>query len=343
MKPKYPLAIVLALALVAVSWTAAFSAEELVVSSYGGSFADNTKTCRVAGFEKQTGAKVTVVVGTSVETLAKLRAQKGSPQIDVAYMDEVVAVQAKAEGLLEKMDYGKLSNFRDIYPSAVDKDGMMVAQMYAATILAYNPKVIRTQPTSWNDLWNPAYKGKIALSDITGTAGVQFLIAAAHLRGGALQNLDPGFKAIKELMPGVVNLYTHADQLVSLLERGDVVLAPWYHDRIGAAAAKGVPVAASYPKEGGVGILPMVQIVKGSKKLDLAHKYINYLLSEESQQCFAEKQFAGPVNRKVKLDPKLAEVVPYGPAIEKLYFPDVSYIAANRPAWTERWNKEIVR
>ncbi len=234
-----------ALGVAAPGTTAAAAAQELVIAVYGGSFADDTRTCHVAAFEKATGAKAALVLGSSVQTAARLRARKGNPDVDVAYMDLEVAVQAKAEGLLEKIDLGRLGNLKDVVPSAYDPEGYYVGFMTAATVIAYNPRAVKTPPTSWADLWRPEFRGKLALGDITGTSGLHFLLEAARIRGGSLENLDPGFAALKELRPHVVTFYTQADQIVSLFERGDVVIAPWYPDRIGSAAANGVPVAVS--------------------------------------------------------------------------------------------------
>lgn len=319
-------------------------ANEITVAMYGGSFADMTKKCYIEPFEQMYNAKVNVVIGTSVENLAKLRAQKNNPQIDVAYMDWSVALQAKNEGLIEKLDPANILAMADLYEKAIDKDGYIVAQLFAATGIVYNTEFVKEPPTSWKDLWDPKYKGKIALSDITGTAGYQTLLMAAKIHGGDITNLDPGFEAIKKLKDSIVTFYTHADQLVSLLERGEVWIAPWYHDRAAFTQQKGVPVAFVFPAEGSVAILPGLTIVKGTQNKALAEKYINLILEAEGQKCFAENMFEGPVNKKVKLDPELAKKMPYGQEqIERMYVPDYAYVSEHRGAWTERWNKEITR
>lgn len=319
------------------------SAQELVVGVFGGSFADNTKLCHVAPFEQATGAKVRLVLGSSVQNVARIRATKGNPDLDVAYMDLAIAVQAKGEGLLDRIDTAKVANYADVYPSARDSDSRFVGMMYGASAIAYNPNVIKTPPTSWADLWKPEYKGKVAIGDISGTSGLHMLIAAARLNGGSLDNIEPGFKAIAELKPNVVMWYSQADQIVPLFERGEIVIAVWYPDRVGAAAAKGLPVATSFPKEGAIGILPTVSIPVGSKNKALAERFIDVLLSPSGQKCFAERQYAGPVNQKVQLDPKLAAHLPYGESVGKMYFPDPEKTAKSHPGWTERWGREIAR
>lgn len=326
----------------AVLLTAPSAAQDLVIATFGGSFAEDTKTCHIEPFEAMTGAKVILSLGSSVDTAAKIRATAGDPEIDVAYMDASIAQQIKAEGLLETLPFDTMVSFEAVAPQAFDRDNTFVNFMTAATVIAYNPELIDA-PTSWNDLFDPAHAGKIALGDITGTSGLHFLLAVNRMKGGELDNQDAGFAAIKELMPNVVMLYTQADQLVPLFERGEIVMAPWYPDRAGSAADSGVPVAVAYPEEGAIGIQPTVSVPKGSGNVDLAMQYIDILLSAEAQACFAEKKYAGPVNTEVELSDRVKAVVPFGESYDNLWYPDTEMIAEKRPDWTQRWQREIAR
>jgi len=319
------------------------SAEELVVATFGGTFVENSKKCHAAAFEKATGSSVKYVLGSSVQTMAKLRAAGARAEFDVAYMDSQIVKQAKAEGLLQPLEPTKLGHWGDLYDASRDKDGYWVSMMFAGTVITYNTNLVKTAPTSWADLWKPEWKGKLAIPDISGTSGQQFLMAAARLNGGSIENIDPGFEAIKRLKPNVQMMYTQPDQIIPLLERGDIALAVWYTDRTGAAAAKGVPVAAAYPKEGAIGIVPTVSVPKASQKRDLAQMYIAALLSPEGQLCFAQSQFAGPTNRKVQLPADLAKLVPFGDLVQRMYFPDTDFVARKFPEWSERWGREIAR
>jgi spermidine/putrescine-binding protein len=318
-------------------------ADELVVATFGGTFVDNSKKCHATAFEKATGSSVKYVLGSSVQTMAKLRAAGARSELDVAYMDSQIVKQAKAEGLVQPLESAKIAGWNDLYDASRDKDGYWVSMMFAGTIITYNTNLVKTPPTSWADLWKPEWKGKLAIPDISGTSGQQFLMAAARLHGGSVENIDPGFEAIKKLKPNIQMMYTQPDQIIPLFERGDIALAVWYTDRTGAAALKGVPVAAAYPKEGGIGIVPTVSVPKASQKRELAQKYIATLLSPEGQLCFGQSQFAGPTNKKVQLPPDLAKLVPYGPIVERMFFPDTDLVARKFPEWSERWGREIAR
>lgn len=339
----FPLALAFVTALTVAAVAPSAQAQQLVVATFGGVFADDTKTCNIAPFEKATGVKVALQLGNSVQHAAAIRAMGGHPTYDVAYMDNSLATQLNNEGLLAPIDVSKLTSYPDLDKSAFGPGNSYVAFEVSATAITYNPKAVDPPPTSWNDLFDPKYKGRIALGDITGTSGSQFLMAVNKMRGGTLDNMDPGFAALKELAGNSVTFYTQADQLVSLFQRGDIVMAPWYPDRTGAQIDKGLDLAVAYPKEGAVGIKPVLAIPKGAPNPDLALKYVDAVLSEAGQGCFSARQYAAPVNMKVQLSDKVRKFVATGDAYKNLYFPDPLAVASHLVEWTHRWQREVTR
>lgn len=322
--------------------TSSVHAQELVVGSFGGSFADNVKACHIEAFEKATGAKVSLKLGNSSQFAAAIRATGGKSDMDVVYIDNSLAVQTHNEKFNEKIDRSKLKSAQDVIPTAWGKDDSYVVAMVSATALVYNPKMVKAPPTSWLDMFDPAFTGKYVIGDISGTSGWQFLLALNKIKGGTLENIDPGMEAIKPLAKGSSVLYTQADQLLALFERGEIAIAPWYPDRAGVAMDKGMSLAVAYPKEGAVGILPAVIIPKGAKT-DLAHKFVDQVLSAEGQKCFSERAYIGAVNTKVQLSDKLQKIVPFGESLQKAWFVDPEVIAANTANWTRRWQREVAR
>jgi putative spermidine/putrescine transport system substrate-binding protein len=330
-------------AILCAAFGTAQAQQELVVGAFGGSFADNVKACHVEAFEKATGAKVSLKLGNSSQFAAALRATAGKPDMDVVYIDNSLAAQTHGEKLNEAIDKSKLKSAADVIPTAWGKDDSYVVAMVGATALVYNPKLVKAPPTSWLDIFDPAYAGKYAIGDISGTAGLHFLLALNKLKGGTLENLDPGFEAIKPLAKGSPVLYTQADQLLALFERGEIAIAPWFPDRAGVAMDKGLSLAVAFPKEGAVGILPAIMIPKGTAKTDLALKFIDQVLSAEGQACFSERAYLGAVNTKVMLSEKVQKIVPQGESLQKAWFIDPAIIAANVATWTRRWQREVAR
>src|SRR5512134_2043212 len=107
-------------------------AEELVVATFGGTFVENSKKCHATAFEKATGASVKYVLGSSVQTMAKLRAAGARAEFDVAYMDSQIVKQAKAEGLLQPLEPAKIGHWNDLYEVSRDPGSQWVSLMFSA-------------------------------------------------------------------------------------------------------------------------------------------------------------------------------------------------------------------
>lgn len=317
-------------------------ADDLVVGLFGGSFGRAAQTCHIAPFETASGHTVIVQEGNSAQFAATVRATAGDSDFDVVYIDNSFASQLAAETLLQPLDRARLSQAANLVDGAFGADDHFVQYQWGATALAYNPADFETPPDSWQDVFDLAEKGKVVLPDIAGTAGVHFLIAAARLHGGDIDNLTPGFEAIARIAPKVAAYYTQADQVVSMFERGEASIAPWYPDRAAAAADAGVPIAIAYPKEGAIGIKVTMIIPKGANNADGAYAYIDNALSAGVQKCFAENMYAGPVNKDVTLEGASARAVP-PEMFGKLYFPDPEMIANNVADWRQRWQREITK
>jgi putative spermidine/putrescine transport system substrate-binding protein len=321
--------------------TPALAQQSLTVATFGGSFLDDTKTCVIAPFEAASGAKTAIQLGNSVQIAAAIRAMGGHPTYDVPYMDNSLATQLKNEGLIETLDTSKLTAYPDIDKAAFGPDNSYVTFEVSSTAIVYDPKVVTTPPTSWNDLFDPKFKGHMALGDITGTSGIQTMLAINRLKGGTLDDVKPGMAAMKTIVPDAVTLYTQADQLLALFQRGDISMAPWYPDRAGSAIDKGYSLAVAYPKEGAVGIKPVLVIPKGTPNADLALRYVDTVLSRHAQTCFTEKQYAAPVNLTVKLSDKVSRIVATGDDYKRLWFPDPQAVATHLPEWIHQWQREV--
>ncbi|HSB67677.1 MAG TPA: extracellular solute-binding protein, partial [Anaerolineales bacterium] len=83
-----------------------------------------------------------------------------------------------------------------------------------------------------------------------------------------------------------------------------------------------------------------VGILKGTKNLDLAQKWIDFMLSPTFQESMPAQMYVFPVNLNAKLDPTIEKylVIPKNPAVIS-----PGDIAANREAWITAWTQTILR
>src|SRR5215472_5250534 len=90
----------------------------LVVASFGGSWERDLRADLIVPFERDKKVQVDYVVGLSTETLARLKAQKDNPQMDVIMLDDVLTAEAASLGLLEKLTPAEVPALKDIRKEA---------------------------------------------------------------------------------------------------------------------------------------------------------------------------------------------------------------------------------
>ena len=327
-------------ALVAASANAAV---ELTVIVYGGSFEAGWKKAVIEPFEAANpDIKVRIATGLTMETVAMMRAQKGEPKIDVVMMDEVGAAQAQAEGLYQPLDTKAIPNMAKLYPQFRTAGDPYTKFMYVSQVIAYDKRVVKSPPQSYQDMWKPEYKGKIAIPNINTTHGTMFLMMAANMNGGSVQNIEPGFAAIKKLKPSILTFWNQHAQVSQLFTQGDIVMTTWTSDRAQGLIDSGGNIGWTIPKESAYVIDSTIGIAKGTRNLDAAQKYIDFVLSERAQEANAKFTYLTPVNREAKLDAATAAKLPAGEAtLKRLLTADWGAVTKARPKWVDRWNCEI--
>ena len=324
------------------------ASREVVFLGFGGTHEKNMKERVLPAFEQKHDARVIYVTGTMAANFARVQAQKGRPEADVLWNNDLVHVTGKRMGLFEKLDAQRVTSLKDVYGVARDTDGIGVMQGLQAEGIEYNAKVFRDKgwapPASWNDLWKPELKGRVGLYAGT-NAYTQYLIATiARLEGGNERNVDGAFRRFRDLAPSAPTFPVAPAELDNLFKQGEVWIAANGSSRVYELQLAGFPVDFAYPKEGAVIFGNWFDVVKGAPHPELAQELVNYLVSPEAQALFAKHVFFGPINRETKLDPETARRVPFGPEqIGKMLKLDFAAMNDNVAKWTERWNKEIER
>ncbi|MBO0741928.1 MAG: ABC transporter substrate-binding protein [Hyphomicrobiaceae bacterium] len=317
----------------------------LIVAGYGGSFEQTMRKEVFPGFEAKHGVKIEYVAGNSTDTIAKLQAQKGNQQIDVAIVDDGPMYQAIQLGFCGEIADLPAAN---LFDAARFKNDQAVAIGLVATGLMYNTKYFAehgwTAPTSWNDLKDPKFKQLIVIPPINNTYGLYTLMMFARMNGGGEKDIEPGFKVMKEAVNANVLVYEPSPgKMTELFQSGQAVLAVWGSGRVQSFANSGFPVDFVYPKEGAVTLLASACPIAKPQASTLASEFIKALLEPSLQLVLLRDYGYGPVNKRVVVPPGLGTMAPLGERAAKLINPDWDAINADREAWTKRWNREVER
>ncbi|MEV4475561.1 ABC transporter substrate-binding protein [Nonomuraea sp. NPDC049504] len=319
----------------------ATSQDRLVVAGYGGSYQEVFEQAVLPDFEKACGCEVTYIAGSSTDTVAKLKAQKDAPQIDVALIDDGPQAQAAQEELLAALDPKVVTRLGEVEKVARLPGDIGVGFALTATGLAYNGKWYEDNglpaPKRLSDLAHPKLKGKVVLPSISNTYGVGALMLAAREGDGSVES---GFAGVEKVAANAFTFDTTADVSNYFLQ-GQAVASVWGGSRVETLADKDFPITFVYPEKGAIPLLATANVVKGAPHADLAQKFVDALLQPGIQHDLAAKGYDGPVVADAMLEPALAKRVVTSERAATMRPLDWKDVNARRAAWTDRWTKEV--
>jgi putative spermidine/putrescine transport system substrate-binding protein len=260
-------------------------------------------------------------------------------------LDDVGVFSLNREGLLDKLDLSRMPNAKDIYPTYVIDGGFGMGFYTYITTLLYNSEHGQA-PKSWNDLWDPRYKGKVLTPTITDTQALLFTVMAARLNGGDLDNLAPAWPKLQAFRPQVYAFIENRALDAEALQNSEAALAvdiPYYFKPY---IDRGYKIAMTTDlKEGYFSISGSVALVKGGKgDRELAYAFINQALAPQAQAGLAQDLWYGPTNQKAQLSPEVAPYVVHTPEQYRSAIQlDRLKLIDKRPEILENWNRILSR
>ncbi|MCU0906197.1 MAG: extracellular solute-binding protein [Rhodobacteraceae bacterium] len=312
--------------------------EELVVTTYGGSWEQFWRDTLIPGFTAATGVTPRVDTGLGRVYTTNIRAAGvDAPPYGVVMTNEIFATVLRGEGYFEQLDQSLLPNYADLHPVATRAaQGGGVVGMISPIGLGYRTDLV-SAPKGWGDLWtNPEYKGRIGLYNIVNTAGKMMVMLTSRLYGRDIYDMDAGFAKLKELGQVIQTDFNMSTAFAA----GEVAIAPFDFGEIARLRNQGLPVDCIIPEEGMMMWDQTFSIAKNIAARDAAYAYLNYILSPAAQELLLREFFVTPVNTKVAVPPDLARDVPVsGDAMDGLIAWDWDWVNANAEELTRRWNE----
>jgi putative spermidine/putrescine transport system substrate-binding protein len=316
--------------------------KNLVVATFPGTWNEAHRNVLAPYFRKRTGASVTQSIQLATEQVAKLTAAKGGrPPFDVAIFDEPQVLDAAAQGLIDEYPIAKSPNYKDLLPAFQDQWGPKISMQVIG--IGYNPNKIKPPPKSYDDLLNPAYKGRVGLTALNSQLGMAFLAELNRIKGGNETNFDPAFNALRALLPNVGAIAANLGAYATLWQQEQVDIAPYNFNFVQTLKGKGVPVEFVVPQTGLVGWSTSLHLCRNAAEPDLAVQYIDSHLAAEVQAEMEKPPYdVIPTNSKVPLAGAIVQTVAKTPAdLGNIRGFDWTRINPQRTALIERFNREI--
>lgn len=313
--------------------------EELVVTTYGGSWEKFWRETLIPDFTEKTGLDAKVDTGLGRVYTTNMRAAGvDNPPYGVVMTNEIFTDPLRKEGFFEELDLAKVPNYKDLYPIATAAAGQTGAVGMISPIgIGYRTDLVSTPPTAWKDLWdNPEFKGRTGLYNIVNSAGKMTVMLTGKIYGDGVRDMDTAFAKLGELGQVIQTDFNMSTAFAA----GEVIVAPFDFGEIARLRNQGLPVDCIIPEEGMMMWDQTFSIAKNQASRDAAYAYFDYILSPEAQELLVREFFVSPVNANVTVPAELQRDVPVsGDAMQGLLEWDWEWANANADELTRRWNE----
>jgi iron(III) transport system substrate-binding protein len=292
-------------------------------------------------FQRQTGIRVALTLKGSGETLAQVAAEAANPKGDVWFGGTGDPHLAAAEqNLTVSYKSPNLDKLHDWARRQAEQSGFKTVGIYAGALgFGYNPELLQKKklaaPACWKDLIKPDYKDEIQVAN-PNSSGTAYTAVATIVQ---IFGEEEAFRYLRQLHRNV-NQYTRSGVgPIKAVARGETsVSISFMHDGVTEVLA-GFPVKIQAPCEGTGYEVGSLSIIKGSRNLEGARKFVDWALTPQAQKLGAEaKQFQVPSNREAQLPreaPRFAD-------IKLINYDFAKYGAsAERKRLLERWEREV--
>jgi len=325
----------------------AASAQALVFAGPGGSWQKQMEAEVIAPFRRQCGCEVQYLASTSNESLARVLATRGNPEIDVMYSGDLQQVEGSLLGLFEPLDTARVPNLATIHPNL---RAPVPTSAYLGLIgggLIYNRKLFADKgiapPTSVKDLLKPEFKNRVVVEGASSNYGMGMLVLMAKAGGGGTDNIEPGFAMAQQLRENVAVFARNPVDTTRALQQETAWIGWWGDSRAHTLADTGFPIGYVNAVEGIPPIIMGASVVKGSNVASNAYRLVDYLLTPAVQAKMAQILSLGPTVQGIDLPADVSARVIDGPDVERVLNIDWTRAASQKDAWIERWNREIQR
>lgn len=249
-------------------------------------------------FETQTGIKVNLTTFNSAEKLSE-KLTKGT--FDVVTVSSDMAQALVERNLVQPIDLKHITHYdsladrlRAMQDVVRDGETYGVPFTWGPDYLVYNADIVKEEPTSWNVMFDPKYKGKVSLWD-----DVSSIYLAGILNGDAKADkaqiynmndiqLEAAKKKLLTLKPSIYKFWSSAGELTDLMRSKKVVIAVGWPLIPATLKSEGMNIKGIIPKEGATGWIDRLMIPKNATNKELAEQWIDYITKPENMALVAE-------------------------------------------------------
>ncbi len=319
--------------------------ETLVVSTFPFGV-EEFQEAVVDPFTEETGIEVELDTGSNADRLSQLQLSAGEdPGVDVVLISDYYAALGQQDELFAELEQDQVPSMEEIADFATEDTYLGPAYSYQLYGTLYSTDELDAEEAASWDMWgDEALSGRVALPDISVTAGQLMVSGVAGHYGSGPYDVDAAYEQLAEWAPGVLQFYSSSTEVTNLLTQGEIAAAGSLNGFATNLVSSGEPVGWVAPEDNRFMATNRAMIAEGAANTEAAHQFIDYLLSQEGQTSSAEIVGDLPVNLEAEIPAELTEVVgdiaedPVDAGYSTL---DPTELVETRDDWVNRFAREV--
>ena len=334
---RHVLAATLGLAAPAIVGRAqAASGGQVVVGTWGGDYAhllhDNVDVPLI----QPQGIEVVQDIGDEAPRVAKMYAQRRlvNGALDISCNQAPVAYKVADSGLLEPLDETKVPNLAHMRSNL--RTRFYAPHIFSELVFIYNPARVSDPPTTFRDLLDAKYNGRIGFPS---PSYLYVMMAASLAETGGVTDFEKVKPVMEQLYHNGLKLFAETDPLAAAISSGEIDIGLIWQARVSMWQNAGVPVKAIFPTEGCVLYVSGMSVPKNAPNKANAFKYLNAMLDPSAQQAFAARMGYLATVDNAPLSGKTAEQLKLPDPPPKTVTPDYEYTNRIQNDYNEWWAK----
>lgn len=287
-------------------------AEDLTVSVWGGFFEETLAAEIYPGFTAETGIEIRSIAQPEDSTwMTQLMAanRAGQAPADLSLVVDEVLFRGNEVGLWAELNPTNMPGTEELIDGYVKLND--AGNAYAVGALAFyttfvtNTDYAPDAPASWADLWEPKWDGKLGIVT-TPNSGLLEATAVTFFGGYEIMQTREGLEEviakIAELKPQVSLWYRDEGQFQQSLESGELNAGLYYHDVTMLSIWDGLPVASTFPAEGGIVSDAYWVVPAASENVSAAEQFLDYMSRPAVQAEMARVMGIAPIVPRDSMD-----------------------------------------
>ncbi|HQD50543.1 MAG TPA: ABC transporter substrate-binding protein [Defluviitaleaceae bacterium] len=291
----------------------------------------------ISEFERETGIKVELVTAGTGELLKRVESEKENPLGDILWAADRTMLESSKDLFMEYVS-GEDANMMEGFQNTT---GYFSPAFADPPVLIVNTDLKGDiEINGFEDLLNPALKGKIAFGDpVNSSSAFQALVAMLYAMG---ENNDPMSDQAWEFVDKFIanldgKMANSSSQVYKGVAEGEYIVGLTWEDPAAKYVKEGANVEVVFPEEGTIFPGESVQIIKNCKHPENAKKFVDFMLSEPIQNKVGTELTVRPLRKNAQL----ADYMTPQNQIQLVPNYDEGWVAENKLEITNKFSEHL--